>query len=88
MEKTEEKQEKVGVVTHYYSKLGVGIIKLERGLSVGDKVKFKGSTTDFEQAVAEMQLEHKGLDAGKKGQEVGVKVTNQVRDGDEVYLIN
>lgn len=77
---------KIGVVTHYYTDLNVGIIKLDGKLSVGDTVQFKGATTDFEQAVSEMQYDHKDIEEGKKGQEVGVKVGDKVREGDEVYL--
>lgn len=76
----------VGTVTHYYDKLGVGIVKLKKPLKVGDAVKFSGNTTSFEQEISEMQLMHKDVTAGKKGQEVGLKVTEKVRDGDKVEL--
>ena len=76
----------VGTVTHYYAKLGVGIVKLKSPLNVGDTVKFSGHTTNFEQPVNEMQLNHKDVTAGKKGQEVGIKVTEKLRDGDNVEL--
>jgi len=33
-----DKAKKIGSITHYYSKLGVGIIKLDNKLKVGDKV--------------------------------------------------
>lgn len=78
---------KVGTVTHYYDKLGVGIVKLARSLKVGDTVRFSGHSTNFEQLVSEMQLQHKGITAGKKGQEVGIKVLEKVRDGDAVELV-
>ena len=76
----------VGTVTHYYAKLGVGIVKLKSPLKVGDMIKFSGHTTNFEQQVNEIQLNHKDLAAGKKGQEVGIKVTEKLRDGDNVEL--
>jgi len=77
---------KLGVVTHYYNDLGVGIFKAESPIKVGDRVHVKGHTTDFEQEITEMQFDHKPIEAAKKGQEVGVKVENQVREGDEIYL--
>jgi U32 family peptidase len=80
----DEKQ--VGTITHYYSNLGVGIIKLDSALKVGDNIKVQGSTTDLEQDVTEMQFDHKDVDSGKAGQEVGIKVDRQVRQGDSVYL--
>ena len=76
----------IGTVTHYYAKLGVGIVKPKSPLTVGDTVKFSGHTTNFEQPVNEMQLNHKDVAAGKKGQEVGIKVTEKLRDGDNVEL--
>lgn len=76
----------IGTITHYYDKLGVGIVKLKNSLKVGDTVKFSGHKTNFEQMVNEMQLMHNDVTAGKKGQEVGIKVTEKVRDGDKVEL--
>ena len=76
----------IGTVTHYYDKLGVGIIKLKSPLKVGDTVKFSGHKTHFEQMVQEIQLMHKDVTAGKKSQEIGIKVTDKVRDGDKVEL--
>lgn len=76
----------IGTVTHYYDKLGVGIVKLKSSLKVGDTVKFSGHKTNVEQMVNEMQLMHKDVTAGKKGQEVGIKLSERVRDGDKVEL--
>ncbi|OGH47934.1 MAG: hypothetical protein A3A51_00340 [Candidatus Levybacteria bacterium RIFCSPLOWO2_01_FULL_39_10] len=77
---------KLGVITHYYDKLGVGIVKLEQDLKVGDKLKFQGNKTDFEQIVEQMQFDHKDIEEATKGQEVGIKLDEKVRDGDEVFL--
>lgn len=77
----------IGTVTHYYDKLGVGIVKLKSALKVGGTVKFSGHKTNFEQVVNQMQLMHKEVTAGKKGQEVGIKISEKVRDGDNVELV-
>ena len=81
------KDTKVGKITHYYDKLGVGIIKLIKSLKVGQTVKISGKTTSFDQLVYQMQLDHKDIKSGKKGQEVGVKLNSKVRQGDEVLVI-
>ncbi len=81
-----DEPKKVGTITHFYDKLGVGIIMLDEDIKIGDKLKFKGHKTDFEQEVGQMQFDHKDIEEGKKGQEVGVKVTDKVRDGDPVYF--
>ena len=76
----------IGKITHYYSKLGVGIIHLTDGdLKVGDTIHIKGSGSDFEQTIDSMQFDHAEIQNGKKGQELGVKVEEKVRDGDLVY---
>jgi putative protease len=77
---------KVGDVTHFYSNIGVAIVKLTSPLEVGASVNFQGNTTNFDQVVSEMQYDHKDIEAGEKGQEVGVKVSEKVREGDEVFL--
>jgi len=90
-EKKEEKEEKkaeekkVGEVTHYFDNIQVAIVKLEAPLKKGDKVKFKGHTTDFEETVESIQVNHADIEEAKEGDEIGVKVTDKVREGDEVY---
>ncbi len=78
---------KIGTITHFFDKISVGIIKLDGNLKVGDKVRIKGGTTNFEQEISEIQLEHKSIPGGKKGQELGVKVNEKVREGDIVYIL-
>lgn len=78
---------KVGTVTHFYDKISVGIVKLSSPVSKGDTLKFKGSSTEFEQNLDDMQFNHEDIDTGKKGQEVGIKVGEKVREGDSVYKV-
>ncbi len=78
---------KIGTITHFFDKISVGIIKLDDTLKIGDKVKFQGSSTNFEQEITEMQFDHKNIESGKKGQELGVKTSEKVREGDGVYLV-
>ena len=81
------KQKPIGVVTHYYDHLGVAIVKFNRGVKVNETIHFKGSHTDFIQAIESMQYDHKPVESAKKGQEVGIKTNEKVREGDEVYLV-
>ncbi len=78
---------KIGVITHYYNKIGVGIIKCLEEIKVGDTLRFIGRGTTFEQEIKEMQFDHKPITVTKKGQEVGVKLDQLVRENDEVYKI-
>lgn len=78
---------KIGTVTHYYGNIGVAIIALTGKLSKGDKVKFEGGKTEFEQTVESMQIEHKEIESAKKGDVVGMKVGEKVGEGADVYLM-
>ncbi|MDO8574328.1 MAG: translation elongation factor-like protein [bacterium] len=78
-------QKPIGTVTHYFGNLGVAIVKFNKLVSVGAKLKFKGATTDFEEVVESMQFDHKEIDKAKKGQEVGIKVKDKVREGDMIF---
>ncbi|MBI5732688.1 hypothetical protein HY967_01880 [Candidatus Jorgensenbacteria bacterium] len=75
----------IGEVTHYYSAIGVAIVKFKKAVAVGAEVRFKGATTDFEETIKSMQYDHKDISSAKKGQEVGIKVGDKVREGDEIY---
>lgn len=77
----------IGAVTHFYGGIGVAIIKFNKAVKKGIQVCFKGATTDFSQALDSMQYEHKDIDSAPKGKEVGVKVNDRVREGDELYEI-
>lgn len=77
---------KIGKVTHYFDKIGVAIIELDAALAVGDKIKFvRGGEDLFEQEVSSIQIEHNKIDSAKKGDVVGLKAENEVKEGAEVY---
>ena len=75
----------IGKVTHYYGGIGVAIIKFNREVKVGETIHFKGPHTDFSQKIDSMQYDHKDIESAKKGQEVGIKAEQKVRESDEVY---
>jgi putative protease len=80
---------KVGKVTHYYDKIGVAIIELDGTLSVGDKIKFvRGGEDVYEETVESIQIEHEKKDSAGKGDVVGLKVNEAVKEGSEVYKIS
>ena len=79
---------KIGKVTHYYDKISVAVVELDGGLSKGDKIKFvRGGEDMFEQVVESMQVEHDQIDSAKKGDIVGLKVDQEVKEDAEVYKI-
>jgi putative protease len=80
-------EKKVGEVNHYWGNIGVAGLKLTDTLSVGDTIRILGATTDFQQTVGSMQIEHETIETAKKGQEVGLKVKKKARRGDTVYKV-
>ncbi len=84
----EKKEQLIGEITHYFGKIGVGIIELKKKLKAGEMIHIKGSTTDFEQEVKSMQIDHEDVEKAKKGDAIGIKVKDKVREGDEVYKVS
>jgi len=81
-------QFKVGEVTHFYDKIGVCVVELSGDLAVGDKIKFvRGGEDLFEQPVESIQMEHEQKPTAKKGEIVGLKVSQEVKEGAEVYKV-
>lgn len=77
----------IGKVTHYYDKLGVAIIDLSGALKVSDKVKFVKGEDELEQAIESMQIERATVDSAKKGDIIGVKVDEPIKEGAVVHLV-
>ena len=78
----------IGEITHYFDKVGVAVLKLSSELKVGDRIRIKGSATDFEQEISSMQIERKPIESAKAGDDVGLKTDEPVKSGDKVYLVS
>ncbi|MBU0979269.1 MAG: hypothetical protein KJ709_00550 [Nanoarchaeota archaeon] len=89
MGKDEEKpkEQEIGKVDHYYSKIGVAVIELSGELKVGEEIHIKGATSDFKQNVESIQIEHDKLEEAKAGQSIGLKVKEPVRQNDKVFKV-
>ena len=81
-------EEKIGFVSNYFKKISVVAIEITNGtVSVGDTLHYSGHTTDFESTVESMQIEHKFVTEAKSGDSIGIKISEKVRTGDNVYKI-
>jgi len=76
----------IGKVTHFYTNIGVAIVKFKQNIRSGTALHFKGATTDFVETPKSMQYDHKPIATAPKGKEIGIKVKKRVRDGDLVYV--
>lgn len=80
---------KVGIVKHYYDKIGVAVVAFTSDVNVGEKIKFeRGGEELFEQELSSMQYEHQKIEHAKKGDIVGLKVDKAVKEGAEIFKIN
>ena len=77
----------IGYVSHYYARIGVTAIELTDTLKVGDTIRIRGATTDFEQQVTSMEEDHAPIQVAEKGHSVGVRVGERTRRRDKVYLV-
>ena len=80
-------EEKVGVVKDYFAKISVAGIDITGRLKVGDTIHIRGHTSDFEQVVESMQIEHDQVEEARPGDAIGIKVSERCRDGDTVYRV-
>ncbi len=79
---------KVGIVTHYFGKVGVAIIKAtEAPIAVGDRIHIKGHTTDHTQVIESIQSEHQQIPRIEVGKDAGVKVGVHAHEHDVVYKV-
>ncbi len=78
----------IGEITHYFSNIEVAVIKLASPLKEGEEIRVVGGEeTDFTQLASSMQIDHKEVKSAKKGDSVGLKVKEKVREGYKVYKV-
>ena len=81
-------EEEIGRITHYFSKINVGVLEITKGnVHVGDTIHIKGHTTDYYQKIQSMQVEHAPVESAEEGMQVGLKVEASVREGDVVFKV-
>lgn len=76
-----------GIVTHWYDKIGVAVVKLSGALKMGDKVKVRHGEAEFEDTILSMQVDHKDVASGKKGDEVAMKLSGKAKEGSKIFKI-
>jgi putative protease len=81
-------EEKIGVVEHFFTHISVAAIKITDGeLKIGDTIHFVGAHTDFTQYIDRMEIDRAPIQIAKKGDAIGIKVKDKVRENDVVYKI-
>ena len=83
-----KKEEFIGKISHYFDNIKVAVINLEKNLKIGEIIRIKGGEkTDFTQEVKSMESEHEKVEKAKKGDSVGMKVKEKIREGYKVYKV-
>ncbi|MFC1527667.1 translation elongation factor-like protein [Candidatus Neomarinimicrobiota bacterium] len=82
-------EEKIGLISHYFGNISVAGIDIEKKkLEVGDTIHIKGHTTDFTQTIKSMQIDLQEVKVAKKGDSMGLKVSERVREHDVVFKVS
>ena len=82
-------EQRIGVVTHYYSHLSVVAMHLEPDttLRVGDIIHIRGHTTDFTQKVESLEVYHAPVTEVRPNDDFGLKVIEHAREHDIVCKV-
>jgi putative protease len=62
-------------------------VELSDSLELDDWVRFRGATTDFQQRVTSMQINHRFVNQAHAGQQIGILVADRVRAGDALLML-
>ena len=81
-------EEPIGKVTHFFKKISVAVVALDKDIKLGDNLHFVGVKTDFEQKLDSMQIEYNHVEKASKGDSIGLKTEDKTREGDIVYKVS
>ena len=79
------RENEIGVVTHYWSHLGVAGVHLIAPIDVGDHIHVVGHTSDFEQDVRSIEIDHRATRHADAGIDIGLALADHAREHDKVY---
>jgi hypothetical protein len=85
MSEQQDPGEAIGTVTHYFGHLSVAAISLTQPLSVGERIRIRGHTTDLVETVGSMEIDHAPVERAGPGDDVAINVTEHVREHDLIY---
>lgn len=77
----------LGQVTHFYSKICVAALSLSDTIAIGDQIRIRGRTTDLEQKVRSLQIDHQPVTQAGPEDDVALEVLKQVRRNDKVFKV-
>lgn len=81
-----KKSKSIGIITNYYEKIRVGVIKLSGTLSVGDCIVYETDESQYEQIVESMEINRQPAFKAGRGKEIGLKLRKKPLIGKSVYV--
>jgi hypothetical protein len=78
---------RIGTVSHYFNHLGVAVLCLNKEIHIGDRIHLMGHTTEFDQVVTSLEVNHHHVQVGCSGMQVALRVAEPVRKGDIVFHV-
>lgn len=76
-----------GTITHYFPKVRAAVIRIEKTLTNGARIRIQGRETAFTQQVTSLQINRIPVDEGRPGEDVGLEVKKTVAVGDRVLAV-
>ena len=81
-------EQEIGYISNFLNKISVAIIEMTDGtLAVGNTIHILGRSTDFTETVSSMEIDHVSVDTVKKGDSLGLRVSENSRRKDKVYKV-
>lgn len=81
-------EEKIGEVVKFFAKPCVAAIKMTDGeVKIGDTIKITGHTTNITNTLESMEVNNQKVEKAVAGDFIGIKVSDRVRPGDEVFKV-
>lgn len=77
----------IGQITHYFDHINVAALELTEPLRIGDTIHILGHSTDFQQKVTSLQIEHRTVEEARPGDDVGLKVIRKVHAHDKIFRL-
>jgi putative protease len=75
----------IGTVTHFFGHLSVAAVTLTDTLRTGDRIHIVGHTTDLEETVDSMEVDHAKVESAGPGDDVALAVKGHVREHDQIF---
>jgi putative protease len=80
--------EPIGTITHYFNHLSVAAVNLTGELRVGDRIRISGHSTDLDQVIESLEVEHTKVERAGPGDDVALKVAGRVHEHDGVFRVS